>query len=188
MRENGVGEPSIGRASQHRHLHYSHDFAGCGADHREAKNVIVILPDKNFHEALSLAGRLRPQHRIHRQSRDADDNALAFRIAFTQSNMRERRISKHAVWDQPVVRAAISSAQIVPNNAKIVLRDVRELWAAGAFPDRPDVSGGCFEALIDADVAATIHLNTDLLEADAGGVGNTTCRNQNVATLDLLIA
>src|SRR6516225_10589941 len=98
--------------------------------------------------------------------------------------MRERRISKHAIWNQPVARAAISSNQIVPNNAKIVLRHVRELRAAGAFSDCPDFGRSCFKALIDADIAATVHLNTGLLEADAAGVGNTTCRNQNVATMD----
>src|SRR6516164_7253316 len=102
--------------------------------------------------------------------------------------MRERRISKHAIWDQSVARAAISSTQIIPNNPKIVLRHVRELRAAGAFPERPDFGRGCFEPLIDADVAATVHPHTGLLEADVGGVGNTTCRDQNVATMDFLLA
>ena len=64
---------------------------------RPAENVIVVLADKGFHETLSLTGRLRPQHRIHRQSRDADDDALAFRLALTQPNVGERRIGKHAI-------------------------------------------------------------------------------------------
>jgi hypothetical protein len=127
-------------------LHDGHDFAGRGADHCEPKNAIVILPDKNFHEALSFASRLRSQHRVHRQPRDTDDDALALGNAFTQSNMGERGISKHAIWDQPIARAAISSTQIIPNNPKIVLRHVRELRAAGAFPDRPRSRPRFFQA------------------------------------------
>jgi hypothetical protein len=34
---------------------------------------------------------------------------LALRLAFTQSNMGQRRIGEHAIWDQSVARAAISS-------------------------------------------------------------------------------
>ena len=78
--------------------------------------------------------------------------------------------------------------QIIPNNPKIVLRHVRELRAAGAFPDRPDLGRGCFEALIHSDVAATVHLHTGLVEADAGGIGNTPCRDQNIATLRFSLA
>ena len=82
MRENGIRELLVGSARQHRHLHDSHDFACGGADHRKAENAIIVLVDKDFHEACSLAGRLRPQHRIHRQCRDTDDDALALRLPF----------------------------------------------------------------------------------------------------------
>ena len=79
-------------------------------------------------------------------------------------------------------------AQIVPNDPKVVEGYVGELRAAGAFPDRPDFGRGRFQALIDSDVAATVHLHTGLLEPDAGGIGNTPCRDQDVATLDFLLA
>ena len=113
---------------------------------------------------------------------------MALRLAFTQPDMGERRIGKHAIWDQPVARAATSSAQVVPDNPKIVLRHVRELRAAGAFPERPYSGRRCFQAVIDTDVASTVHLHTCLLETDAGGVGNAPRRDQDIAPLDFSFA
>jgi hypothetical protein len=64
---------------------------------------------------------------------------LAFRFAFTQPYMGQRGISEHAVWNQPTMRAAVSSCKIVTDDPKIVFGYVRELWTAGAFPHGPDV-------------------------------------------------
>ena len=65
---------------------------------------------------------------------------------------------------------------------------VRELRAAGAFADRPDVGRARLQPLVDADVAARVQLDAGLVEADAGGVGNAPGRDQDVAALDLLLA
>ena len=65
---------------------------------------------------------------------------------------------------------------------------VRELRAAGAFPERPDIGRGRLQPLIDANVAAIIQLDAGLLEPDPGGVGNAPRRDQDVAALDLLLA
>jgi hypothetical protein len=120
-------------------LHRGHDFARLGADHHKAKDTIVVLADKSFHEALPPLGRLRAQHRVHRQSRDAYNDPLAFRFAFTQPYVGKRGIREHAVRNQPTACAAIPSCQIVTNDAKIVFGYVRELRAAGAFSHCPDV-------------------------------------------------
>jgi hypothetical protein len=81
-------------------------------------------------------GRL---HRVHRQSRDAYNDPLAFRLAFSQPYVGKRGIREHAVRNQPTACAAIPSCQIVTNDAKIVFGYVCELWAAGAFSHCPDV-------------------------------------------------
>jgi hypothetical protein len=83
--------------------------------------------------------RLRPQHLAGRQPRNARDDALAFRFAFAQSNASEWRICKHTIPDQPIVRGAIPSGEIVPDDPKVVFGHVSELWAAGAFSDGPNV-------------------------------------------------
>src|SRR4029077_10294245 len=131
-------------------------FTGGGPDHREAKDAIVVLINKSFHEALSLIGCLRPQRRVHRQPRDPSDDALAFRFAFAQPYTGKRRVSKHAIWNQPIARAAISSCQIVTHDTKIVFGYVRELWAAGAFPQGPDAWRTRLQPVIHANVAATV--------------------------------
>jgi hypothetical protein len=137
MGQGGIGEARIWQPRHYRRLHRGHHFTGHRTDHRKAKDAVVVLTDKSFHEALSLIGRLRPEHRVHRQPSDSCDDASAFGFAFAQPYMRKRRVSEHAIWNQPIARAAISSCQIVTNDTKIIFGYMRELWAAGAFPKGP---------------------------------------------------
>ena len=156
MGQGGIGEARIWQPCYHRRLHRCHHFTGCGPDHREAKDAVVVLTEKSFHEALSLIGRLRPKHRVHRQPSDPCDDASAFRFAFAQPYMGKRGVSEHAIWNQPIARAAISSCQIVTHDTKIVFGYVRELWAAGAFPEGPHVWRTRLQSVIHANVAATV--------------------------------
>jgi hypothetical protein len=94
-------------------LDRSHNFAGRGTNHREAKYAIVAVANKTFHETLHLIGRLRPKDRLHRQPCNADQDTLAFRFTFTKPYASERGISEHAIWNQPIVGAAISSCEVV---------------------------------------------------------------------------
>src|SRR5215510_1113459 len=187
VRENGVAKPRIWQICQHRRLHRGDDLAGLGANHREAENAVVIPTHKSLHEALSFSGCLRPQHNVRRQFRDAHGDALALRFAFSQSHVRKWRVREHAVWNQPVARAALPAGQIVLNDLKVVGGYVRELWAAGAFPDGPHLGGARLQPLVNANVAATVQLNTGLLKPDPSGVGNAPRRDQNVAALDVLL-
>ncbi len=42
----------IWQVCQHRRLYHGHDLAGLGANHREAKNLVVTPTNKNLHEPL----------------------------------------------------------------------------------------------------------------------------------------
>jgi len=137
-------------------LHRRHHFTGGGPDHREAKDAVVVLTDESFHESLPLVGGLRPEYRVHGQPRDACDDVLAFRFAFAQPDTGKRGVSEHAIWNKPIARAAISSCQIVTYDTKIVFGYVRELWAAGAFPESPHVWRTRLQSAIHRDVAATV--------------------------------
>src|SRR6516162_10864428 len=120
-------------------MHRSHNFTGCGTNHREAKDVVVAVANKGFHKALPLIGGLRPKYRIHRQPCNAGEDTLAFRFAFAKPNAGERGIGEHAIRNQPIAGATISSCQIVTYDSKIVFGYMRELWTASAFPDGPYV-------------------------------------------------
>jgi hypothetical protein len=65
-------------------MYRSHNFTGRGANHRETKDAIVALANKSFHKALPLIRGLRPKYRIHRQPRNAREDASAFRFAFAE--------------------------------------------------------------------------------------------------------
>jgi len=79
---------------------------------------------------LSFLDRLHPQHSAHREPRDTRGDALALRFAFGQPHAGKLRVREHAVWNQPIARAALPSGQIVPNDPKVVDGYVRELWAS----------------------------------------------------------
>ena len=168
MRDDGVAKPRIWQVRQHRGLHRGHHFACLGANHRESDYAIVTA-DKGFHKSLRFIGRVGPQHGTHRQSRDAHGNAVVLRLALGQPHMGQLRIGEHAVRHQAVARTAIPPGQIVLDDPKVVDGNVREVRAAGTFPDRPDIGCGRLQPLIDADVAASIQFDPSLVEADLGG-------------------
>src|SRR5262245_15894958 len=102
--------------------------------------------------------------------------------------MRKRRIGEQAVGHEPIARAAVSSGQILTDNAKVIAGDVRELRAARAIPHRPDVRRSGLQPLVDANISPSIQFDAALLESDPLRVWNASCRDQNVAALKVLLA
>jgi hypothetical protein len=126
---------------------------------------------------LRLIGRLGPKNRIHWQACNAGDNTLAFRFARAKPYPSERGISEHAIWNQPIAGATISSSEIVTYDSKIVFGDVRELRTTGALTEGPYIWRTCLQSAIDADVIAFVQFNASLLESYSGGVRNAPSRN-----------
>ena len=110
---------------------------------------------------------------------------MAFRFALAKPYPSKRGISEHAIWNQPITRAAVSSCKIVTDDPKIVFGYVRELRAAGAFPYSPYLRRTRFQPTIDANIAAPVQLNAGLLKSNPGGVRNTPHRDQDVAAIDM---
>ena len=91
----------------HRGVDNRQHLSGLSADHGEAENAVVALPNESLHEALGLARRLRAQHRFHRQLGDARLDAPTLGFTLAQAHMRERRIGEHAIRNEPVACAAL---------------------------------------------------------------------------------
>ena len=168
-------------------MHHSHNFTGGGTNHREPKDAIVAVANQSFHKAFPLIGRLGPEHGVHRQLCDANDDTLAFRFAFAQPDAGERRISEHAIWNQAVARAAISACEIIAYDAEIVFGYVRELWAAGAFPQCPCIRRARLQSVVDTNVTASVQFNAGLLKSNSSGVRNAPGRDQDIAAIDALL-
>src|SRR6516165_4093662 len=177
----------MGKACQHCRLHCSHNFTGRGTNHRETKYAIVAVANKSFHKALPLIGRLRPKYRLHRQPCNAGEDTLAFRFAFAKPYASERGIGEHAIWNQPIAGAAISTCEVVTYDSKIVFRYVRELWTASAFPDGPHIWRACLQSAIDANVTAPVQFDAGLLQSNSGGIRNAASRDQDVASFNVLL-
>src|SRR5262249_45102432 len=73
------------------------------------------------------------------------------------------------------------------NDAKIIFGYMRELWAAGAFTNGPDVRRTRLEPLIHANVTTIIQLNPGLLKTDSIGIRDTSSGDQDIAAIDVLL-
>src|SRR5262245_25548463 len=185
MGDDCITEPRIGEARQHGRLHRDHDLIGMGPDHRKAENAIVISGYDNLHEALRLLRRLCPQYTAHWKRRHAHDDVLPLRITLAQPDAGKRRVRKHAVGHQSVARAAVPARQIVPDDAIVIYRNMRELRASRTFTNRPDVRRSSLQSIVHANVAAGVQLDADFVEADATRVRQASCSDQQMTALDL---
>lgn len=61
---------------------------------------------------------------------------------------------------------------------------MRELRAAGAFTDRPDIGCGRLQPLVDADVTASVQLDAGLLEPDLGIVWKAPRGDEDIGASD----
>ena len=89
------------------------------------------------------------------------------------------------MWHEPIVRAASTSRQIVADDAKVVLGDVGELRAAGAFAHRPNVRCTRLQPLVDTNVATIVEADAGNFETDPAGIGDAAGGDQDVAALDV---
>jgi len=64
---------------------------------------------------------------------------------------------------------------------------VRELWAASAFPHRRYGWRTRLQSAIDTNVAAPVQFNAGFLKSNSGRVRNAPNRDQDVATIDVLL-
>src|SRR5271166_696162 len=159
-------------------------IAVCTAAMTSPASEPVIVSDEYLHKALSVVRGFRAQNGTHRQPRDARDQPSALCLALAHPDMGKGRVGEHAIGNQPIARAAVPSGQVVPDDAKIIDRGMRELRAAGAFADRPDIGRGRLQLLVDADVTASVQLDAGLLEPDLGVVRKAPRRDQDVGTPD----
>src|SRR5580693_6929223 len=65
---------------------------------------------------------------------------------------------------------------------------MRELWAARALANRPDLARARLEPVVDRDIAVRVERDISELQPDPGGIGGASGRDQYVAAFDGLIA
>jgi hypothetical protein len=70
------------------------------------------------------------------------------------------------------------------DDGEVVTRYMREVRAASALSYCPDLRGGCFQAIIHADVPLFGQLDSRLFQADSLSIGRTPNRNENVRSLN----
>src|SRR5262249_6375415 len=119
---------------------------------------------------------------------DARRHALTLRFGLTHSHVGERGVREHAIRHEPIARAAATSGEIISDDPKIVLRDMRELWTTRAFPNGPHPWRTRLKPLIDTNISAIVQLDAGLLKSDPGRVGHAPGCDENIAALDGTLA
>lgn len=180
VREDRVAERGVGQPGGHGDLHGGEEFAGVGAEGGEAEDL-VALPlwfDERFHEAARFGKGARPQHRDHREFREAVSDAAFAGFAFAEADAGEFGVGEEAERDLSAGGDAVAAGEVVAEDAEVVERDMREVGTAGAIADGVDVLGRCVQTLVDADVA----MSTGCV---LGGRPNSAPRRKSDATLAL---
>jgi hypothetical protein len=70
------------------------------------------------------------------------------------------------------------------DDSKVVPGYMREVRAASAFSDCPDIRRGCFQAIVYADVPLLGQLDSGLFQADSLSIGRTPNRRENVRSFN----
>ena len=116
----------------------------------------------------------------HRHPGEAVGHALGPGFGFGHADVGQFRVGEQAVRNEAAARGPAAAGQVVQHDAAIVLADVRELRAAGAFARRPDVRGAGLKPVVDADVAACIQFDARPGRVQPVGVGRAAGRHQDV--------
>lgn len=184
MRENRVPQFRVGQLCQHRRLHGGHDLAGFGPDHGEAKNAVVLRTDERLHEPLRFIDRACAQHGARRQFGHPHGEVSTFRLTLVQPHPGEWWVGEHAVGNEPVACRALPSGQVVANDPEVIEGDMRELRAASAFADCPDVGPARLQPLVDPNIAPFVQCNSCEIQTDPASVGPAPGCDQDVAALN----
>ena len=110
------------------------------------------------------------------------------RFALAQTHSRQRRVGEQAIWDETVACASTISAEVVPNDPKVVFGDVGELRAARTLPDRPNIWRRGRESIVDPDISPLIKLDAGQFEPDSRGVRRAPRGDKDVAAGDSVFA
>ena len=102
-------------------------------------------------------------------------------LAFAQAHAPELRVDKDRVRDLAVPDGAVfTPKQVGPQDAKVVVRDVRKGRAALDIADGVDVFGARLEALVHPDVAPVVGFDARRPKVQPLGVGRAPGRGQEV--------
>ena len=129
--------------------------------------LVAARVDQRLHEPARLSGRPSAKDLVHWHRDDAQRHTTAPPLDLVQSDVRQRRVGEHAERDQTPARRARFAREVVPNDAKVVFGDVRELRASGALADGPYIGRAGLQPLVDCDVAARVELDPGDVEPDA---------------------
>src|SRR5215467_11135075 len=70
------------------------------------------------------------------------------------------------------------------DDGKVVPRHMREVRAASALSDCPDIRSRCFQAIIHADVPLFGQLDSRLFQANSLSIGRSPNRGENIRSLN----
>src|SRR5205807_3084414 len=111
--------------------------------------------DERLHEPGVLRRCQSPQDRPDGQLCYTHGYASGARLPFAHPDPGEGWIYEHAKRHEPPLGRPVSAAQVVPDDAKVVERDMGELRAPCALADPPGVGRRRLQAFVHPNVATS---------------------------------
>jgi hypothetical protein len=74
------------------------------------------------------------------------------------------------------------------HNSEIIERDMSEMWTAGAFAHGPYARRGCLEPFIHPDVAALVHFDSCVFQAQTSSIRDAPGGNEDMGAFDYIFA
>jgi len=136
-----------------RDLNRAHDFAGPHSKDIKTQDAIALGINQRFHKTARLGKGACSQDRRHRNLRQPIGDTLSFRLRFAQADSGEFRIGKKTKGHLPSRGDARLAHEVIPDDPKIVERDIGEMRAARAITHGKHIWRGRFESFINFNLA-----------------------------------
>ncbi len=188
MRKHCILQFIVRQPAHHSQLDHTHDLTSGQPETRKAQDLLCIGIDDGLHEPIELVPLYRMSHIGHGHLRDLDvprrvESACIF---LRQPDAAELRIHEHAVRDQSVLDRSlfrlvrVRGDEIVPEDAKVVVRDVRLSRAAFDVAQRIHILGRSLQMLVDFDVAVRVDLDSRHSQIQSRSIGHPARRGEHV--------
>src|SRR6266567_4404325 len=174
-----------GRLGIHQIENAVHHFVAGKAEQRCAKDLLGVLVDQDFHEALSFALFIGAADILHRDRADQPGLPRFSNLRLRHACTPERRIGVERVGGNAVRDTArFMVEKICRYDLEIVVRRVSEGAAAIAITQCPDTRHIGAELIVHLDEPALIRGNAGLVETEVVGIWPPADREQQMRADD----
>ena len=161
-------------------------LAGVGADDVAAQQPVRLGVGQHLDHALRVEVGLGSRVGAEGERPGLVRDVGLLELLLVLPHPRHLRVRVHHRRDHAVVDVAVPLLDPLDGRHGLLLGLVREHGSEGHIADGSDVRGLGAVLRVDDDAAALVHLETNVLETEAGSVGSATDGDEDHVSIELL--